>query len=192
MPPKIAGCSHHRLPTIKAATGLNYLFGSVDAFRANARRNHALTPEEALKRYFYTITRTTNHPRYFKSSNRSPSLMLTSSKSKRPHAAPLLLGLGWGSTKREPLVHTRHRLNLGALFSRRPPMGQQRLCSPDGGNPLLYAWMTLCQQLHSRRHIEVTCGDSRAPMVGRCSRERRLIRSTGAPNGGVLTGFVAR
>jgi hypothetical protein len=48
-------------------------------------------------------------------------------------------------------------------------------------NPLLYAWTALCQRLPPRR-----------PRVGRCSRERRLIRSAGAPNYGALTGFVAR
>jgi hypothetical protein len=38
----------------------------------------------------------------------------------------------------------------------------------------------LCQRLAPRRHIGVTCGGSRTPMVGRCSHERRLIRFDGA------------
>jgi hypothetical protein len=59
------------------------------------------------------------------------------------------------------------------------------------GNSLLYAWTALCQRLLPRRRIGVTCGDSRTPIVGRCSRERRLIRSMGAPNGGALTGSIA-
>ena len=42
----------------------------------------------------------------------------------------------------------------------------------------------------SKRHIEVTCGVSRTPMVGRCPRERRLNRSAGRQRGETLTGFV--
>jgi hypothetical protein len=37
----------------------------------------------------------------------------------------------------------------------------------------------LCQRLAPRGHIGVTCGVSRTLMVGRCSHERRLIRSMG-------------
>jgi hypothetical protein len=82
----------------------------------------------------------------------------------------------------ESVVHTRLRLNFGSPFSRRSPVGSKAFArSPVG--------ITRCSMLGwrrangspPRRHIGVTCGASRAPMVGRCSRERRLIRSAGAP-----------
>jgi hypothetical protein len=88
-------------------------------------------------------------------------------------------------------LQTRLRLNFRSRFSRRSPVGGKAFARSPVGITRCSMLGRPCQRLSPRRHIGVTCGGSRAPMVGRCSRERRLIRSTGAPNGGALTGFVA-
>src|SRR5262249_17004520 len=45
--------------------------------------------------------------------------------------------------------------------------------------PLLQCLEGRCDGVLPRRHMEVTCGGFRTPRGGRCSPERRLIRSTG-------------
>src|SRR5262245_12471015 len=52
-----------------------------------------------------------------------------------------------------------------------PPCAAKPLLFTRWDNPLLYAWATPSQRLPPRRHIGVTCGGSRSPMGGRCSRE---------------------
>ena len=58
-----------------------------------------------------------------------------------------------------------------------PPCAAKPLLFTRWDNPLLYAWARRANGCPPRRHIGVTCGDSRTPKLGRCSRERRLNRS---------------
>jgi hypothetical protein len=92
------------------------------------------------------------------------------------------------------LLPTRRRLKVGSSFSMvGPAWPRQSLCWFSDGRPAaLCLDGPLCHSGLPRRHIGVTCGGSRTPTVGRCSRERRLIRSAGRLHGETLTGFVAQ
>jgi hypothetical protein len=68
---------------------------------------------------------------------------------------------------------------FGPSFVRRPRLAQQALLVTKRDNRCSMLARQLCQRLATRRHIGVTCGGSRTPMVGRCSHERRLICSMG-------------
>ena len=49
------------------------------------------------------------------------------------------------------------------IFDGGPPCAAKPLLFTRWDNPLLYAWTAPRQRLSPRRHIGVTCGDSRAP-----------------------------
>jgi len=110
------------------------------------------------------------------------------SRVRRGHA------LAWADARQHvPKLQQSRRFEIATAFACSTPI-KSRLTIFDGGppctakpllftrwdNPLPYAWTPLCQRRLPRRHIGVTCGASRTPRVGRCSRERWLIRSMGA------------
>jgi hypothetical protein len=93
------------------------------------------------------------------------------------------------------LLFTRRRSKVGAAFLMAVPAWphQQSLCwFPRWYTRRSMLGRPAAPRLPPRRHIGVTCGGSRTPKVGRCSRERRLIRSAGRLHGETLTGFVAQ
>ena len=78
---------------------------------------------------------------------------------------------------------TRRRLKVVSSFLMAgPAWPRQSLCWFSDGRPAaLCLDSPLCHSGLPRRHIGATCGGSRTPTVGRCSRERRLKSFGGAP-----------
>jgi hypothetical protein len=108
---------------------------------------------------------------------KSVTAHLTMAAGPTGRIAPIAAIHGGFSTGRQELLDGPFRLphnSCGGLTKPSKPcwrLGGINRCSMLGRQ--------LCQRLAPGRHIGVTCGGSRTPMVGRCSHERRLIRSMG-------------